>query len=718
VSIGGANDQLDLEDGSIAQPRTRRAAKGRDVLCGVPELPYLRTSMTVTEARLRQVRDLLARTTIEGAFGVQYFLQDVLGEGGQGWVYRACYDEPEGPWVVVKVLRPDVVNEEALSRFLREADVLRKLGQAQAPCPSVVRFYDHGIVRHAMPDGETYSLPFTVLEYVHGTNLADILSKAGGRGLPVGRARRLMRQVARALMTIHAAQIVHRDLKPSNLLVANEAGQEVAKVTDFGLVKRFDIDIKGTVALAGASIGYAPPEQFEMGNKRVSPRTDVFSFGAVLFETLTSRPAFPVNVGESPFQALSRVLSGPRPQLAAHMDALSSDLSERPDLVASLDRELARATSADPSERQGSIRELWDTVEPLLRAASERPLGGTAKIPARPEGSIAPRPVEDTRASGALAADVAAGQVSAMARRSGPEPAVKTSTPAPVVRVVSSSPLPERARSVTITPDGKCIHALGRYGVFRLEGTAWVRVPFQGGLDLATLKGVLATPAGEVVLYGDRGAVIGMAADGSTHPWAPFDFEIAWTSATLHPAEILLLGEHLGKRAAVLGVLRPGQPLAKRLLEGVGRLHSVARLSTGALLACGEGGELVHLLGAAAPAPVRWGRTGHLLAVAAGIEGTAHVVGTGGHALLVTANLDAKLEPVQTTRDLLNVIVAPNGVPWAGGADARLVRRTQTGWMRVTLPSGMNGCVKAVHATATTVTAVLDDGVVVEGTIG
>src|SRR5690242_20291884 len=101
--------------------------------------------MSVSEARLRQLRDLLRSSSIEGAGGIRYFIRDLIGEGGQGWVYRACYDEPDGPWVVVKLLRPDVVNEEALKRFLREADVLRKLGQAQTPCPSVIRFFDHGI---------------------------------------------------------------------------------------------------------------------------------------------------------------------------------------------------------------------------------------------------------------------------------------------------------------------------------------------------------------------------------------------------------------------------------------------------------------------------------------------------------------------------------------------------------------------------------------------
>lgn len=134
-------------------------------------------AVTVPEARLRQLSDLLTQASIEGASGLCYYPMQLLGEGGQGWVYRAGYDEPDGPSVVVKILRPDVVNEEALTRFLREADVLRKLGQTQAPSPSVVRFYDHGICRYTMPDGETYALPFTVLEFVNGQTLAQLLAQ-------------------------------------------------------------------------------------------------------------------------------------------------------------------------------------------------------------------------------------------------------------------------------------------------------------------------------------------------------------------------------------------------------------------------------------------------------------------------------------------------------------------------------------------------------------
>src|SRR4029079_9245226 len=98
-----------------------------------------------------------------------------------------------------------------------------------------------------------------------------------------------------ALEDVHAQRVVHRDLKPSNILLAQEQGNEVAKVTDFGLVKLADISLQKTTALAGASLGYAPPEQYEQGNQRVSPRTDVFSLAAVVYEMLSGQHAFPLN---------------------------------------------------------------------------------------------------------------------------------------------------------------------------------------------------------------------------------------------------------------------------------------------------------------------------------------------------------------------------------------------------------------------------------------
>src|SRR5262249_9429234 len=153
---------------------------------------------------------------------------------------------------------------------------------------------------------EPLAMPFTVLEYVDGTTLEKVMAEQKGRGLPPERVRRLVRQISQALDLVHVQKVVHRDLKPSNILLANEAGIEIAKVTDFGLVKLVDVNLHKTAALAGASLGYAPPEQYEQGNQRVSPRTDVFSLAAVVYEMLSGKPAFPFNEGENPLLIVTR----------------------------------------------------------------------------------------------------------------------------------------------------------------------------------------------------------------------------------------------------------------------------------------------------------------------------------------------------------------------------------------------------------------------------
>jgi serine/threonine-protein kinase len=209
--------------------------------------------MFAPDPRLIALRDALEGQVLHG--NTSYHLRERIGEGGQGWVFKANWDEPSGLVVIVKVLRPDAVNDEALRRFQREAEVLRLLSQGR-PNPHIVRFFDHAVARVKSPlGGDLIPLPFTVLEYVNGPTLEHVLKTVRGRGLPVERVRRLVRQVVLALDVVHAQRVVHRDLKPSNILLANEAGTEIAKVTDFGLVKVVDVSLQRTTSLAGASLG-------------------------------------------------------------------------------------------------------------------------------------------------------------------------------------------------------------------------------------------------------------------------------------------------------------------------------------------------------------------------------------------------------------------------------------------------------------------------------
>src|SRR5579871_3657611 len=238
------------------------------------------------DGRHMLLRDALIGQVLRGSAGTSYYLRDLIGEGGQGWVFKANWDEPGGIVVIVKVLRPDAIQPDSLPRFRREAEVLRLLSQQPRPNPYIVRFFDHAVAQITTPSGDVISLPFTVLEYVAGPTLERVLSMQRRRGLTVERSRRLARHGVIALELVHSQQVVHRDLKPSNILLATEGEAEVAKITDFGIVKRADMNLHRTTTLAGASLGYAPPEQYEQGNDRVTPKTYIFSFAAIVYEML------------------------------------------------------------------------------------------------------------------------------------------------------------------------------------------------------------------------------------------------------------------------------------------------------------------------------------------------------------------------------------------------------------------------------------------------
>jgi serine/threonine-protein kinase len=318
----------------------------------------------MTQERFDVVRDALVGTRVTGADGASYLLDRLIGSGGQGWVFRAIRGELV---VIVKVLRPDAADDDALRRFRREARVLRVLSEDARPSPHVVRFYDHAVTEVQTPNG-VMSLPFTVLEHVSGTSLARVLDEHHGSGLPLDRVKRILRQVSNALAIVHAQRVIHRDLKPSNILLTTEEGDEIAKVTDFGFARLAEVNPATTSVLVGVTLGYAPPEQYEKGNPRVSVRTDVFSLAAIAYEMLAGEPAFPFGPNDNPLRLVARMMTGPRPSLASASNP-SPELAGRLDRVRAIDRELSRALASDPSDRHASIEELIESIEPLLVTA-------------------------------------------------------------------------------------------------------------------------------------------------------------------------------------------------------------------------------------------------------------------------------------------------------------------------------------------------------------
>ena len=712
----------------------------------------------IQDPRLVPLRDSLAGRVLRGSGDVSYYLRECIGEGGQGWVFRANWDDPSGHVVIVKVLRPDVVASEALRRFQREADVLRMLSTQGRPNPYIVRFYDHAVAQVPSPyGGEPLTLPFTVLEYVDGTTLEKVLSDQKGRGLPAERTRRLLRQMTQALDLVHAQKVVHRDLKPSNILLATEAGTEIAKVTDFGLVKLVEMNLQRTAALAGASLGYAPPEQYEQGNQRVSPRTDVFSLAAVVYEMLTGKPAFPFNDGENPLLIVTRILNGPRPTLLRTRATLAPELEAHSGLVEALDRELVRAFAADPMARHESVMEFWKAIEPTLRAAAEdRPLPVISGVVSG----------FDATARAAADADGPRGNASGVQRRGGVilqgarEPANNPATdragsgPPAVLRPTPAPPSPERVseahaaspaawtwttlhgpvappgaiRSVVFRANGEAALAISTNGLLRFERGTWSPMPLPAHIPRAALRGVRWLSDASVLLFGENSLVARVMPNGVASIWRVPDTEITFLGAYADPSgTTTLVGErpYRGSAPRSVAAITAGvvtQFSGERLTLvsdalSSSRLHGVTKLASGALVACGDWGSIERIeLGIVEHVGTICG--GHLASIAPLPDGGAVTVGVGGHALSLNAKLEAKLEAVQTTRDLLSLATTEDGQSWAGSAQARLMRRSTLGtpgWVRMSGDIGVSSSMIAVWAQSRTVRAIGNDGAVVEG---
>lgn len=701
-----------------------------------------------TDPRLLALRDKLPGQILRGSNGVQYHLRDRIGEGGQGWVFTANWDEPGGFVVIVKVLRPDAVSGDALRRFQREAEVLRMLSQQPRPNPNIVRFFDHAVAHMPSPvGGDPLILPFTVLEYVNGLTLEQVLDTTRGRGLPVERVRRIVRQVAQALELVHAQNIVHRDLKPSNILLATEAGAEVAKVTDFGLVKLVEVSMQRTTSLAGASLGYAPPEQYEQGNQRVSVRTDVFSLAAITLEMLTGKYAFPFRDGENPLLIVTRILNGPRPSLAQNLNAVPAELQGRGDLIEQLDVHFARALSPDPKDRHPSVADFWGNVEPILRAAAESVgarLSGAPSVPPNQLPFLATVPAYSTGATGARMPTRQSG-LPAIEPPSPTREEISGAFPVPAQRSPSDTrPRPPEAdaarpaawswrvttRSIqpgivvaaSFSPDGQSAVGVGPTGLARWERGTWVGIALPSVVDTRLVRGLRRVRNGDVVLVGERALAVRIAPSGASEVWHVPDREATFHMALVddRTGSVTLGGDRPGRastRGATVGTLVQlveGRVVFASDVAGTLRLRAGARVVSGSILACGDFGALARLeAGNAEHVGSLCG--GHLLAIEALPDGGAVTVGAGGHALYLSPRLEAHLEAVQTTRDLLSLSVADDGSAWAGAAQARLLRRTGDSWVRMSGDLGLAAGVIALWAGSRFVRAVCDDGAVIEG---
>jgi serine/threonine protein kinase len=296
-----------------------------------------------------------------------------LGAGGMGQVYLAEKSEG-GEKVAVKVLHKELIEQpHAVIRFTQLGAMAMKLRHA-----NVVQVLDCGTL-----DG---GQPYWVMEYLEGQDLGQLLSSGGP--ISYHRMLEIARPVCAALHAAHQAGLVHLDIKPSNIFLAREGGREVVKLIDFGIAALKD-QPNGDSILGAPE--YWSPEQASA--REVDGRSDLYSFGVVLYEALTGHLPFRSHTfsdlvehhlySEPPpmSQVSTSPVPIPRPVKNVVLKCLSKDRTRRYQDALELERALGEAVEKAEEEQN----------EPVLQIVGETPSGELMVQPATPKDDGRPR---------------------------------------------------------------------------------------------------------------------------------------------------------------------------------------------------------------------------------------------------------------------------------------------------------------------------------------
>jgi eukaryotic-like serine/threonine-protein kinase len=286
----------------------------------------------------------------------RYEIRSLIGAGGMGEVYLA-HDPSLNRKVALKVLPAEVAtNQDRMRRFKQEATSAASL--------------NHPNIAHIYEIGEAEGLNYIAMEYVEGTTLRTKIHQEHEE-LP--KLLRILQHVAEGLAKAHDSGIVHRDLKPDNIMITSDGH---AKVLDFGLAKLIETQTNSgseeptilqhsTPGLILGTMGYMSPEQAQGKTTAIDHRSDIFSFGCILFEAITGQKAF---AGKDQIEVLNKIIREPAPPLAAF----------NPNAPADLQRIVRRCLAKDPDERYQTIKDVAIELKEVRHEMQEPASDATA----------------------------------------------------------------------------------------------------------------------------------------------------------------------------------------------------------------------------------------------------------------------------------------------------------------------------------------------------